>query len=81
MILPKLHSLRIRAVSELVIVVSVQQATGCVPDRGSESLLASGHAGATVHPPWWCGLLCSSASELAAGSPALWSGEHRAFEL
>lgn len=67
--------------SELVIVISVHQVTGCVPDRCSESLSASGHAGATVRPPWWCGLLCSSASELAVGSPALWSGERHAFEL
>lgn len=59
----------------------VHEVTGCAPDRCSASLAASGRAGATGRLPWWCGLLCFSASEPAACSPALWWGERHAFEL
>lgn len=76
-----LLGLNIRAVSELVLVVRVHEVTGCAPDRCLASLAASGRAGATGHLPWWCGLLCFSASEPAACSPALWWGERHAFEL
>lgn len=52
-----------------------------MPDRYSENLSALGHANATVRPPWSCELLCSLASAQEADFPALWSGEHRVFEL
>lgn len=78
---PQTPQVVVRSSERAVIVVGVLWVIGCKPDRCLASLAASGHAGATVHLPWWCGPLCSSASELGAGSPALWSGEHLAFEL